>query len=93
MHDIGFERREIPLCGGRHAQGHAIFCASQRQGDGAHAHQITGGREGGCVGRGGVDADVDLLAQQIADQTVERLIGAVAHIIIIAAEHGDAEAR
>ena len=39
----------------------------------------------------GIDADVDSLAQQIADKTVERLVGAVTHIIVIARKEGNAK--
>ena len=38
-----------------------------------------------------IDADLGALAEQIPDQPVERLVGAVADIIIVAREQGDAE--
>jgi len=41
--------------------------------------------------RGRVDADFDALSKQIFNETVERLVGAVAHIIVIAREEGHAE--
>lgn len=38
-----------------------------------------------------IDANLDALAQQIVHQAVERLIGAIAHVIIIARKEGHAE--
>ena len=49
------------------------------------------GGKAGFVDRRRIDADLRALAQQIADQPVERLVGAVADIIVIAREQGDAE--
>ena len=45
----------------------------------------------GLFDRRRIDPDLDALAQQIADQAVERLVGPVAHIIVIARKQGDAE--
>ena len=56
-----------------------------------HADEIAGRREGRLLDRRRIDADLHALAQQIADQPVERLVGAVADIIVIAREEGDAE--
>ena len=49
------------------------------------------GSNAGFVDRRRIDADLRALAQQIADQPVERLVGAVADIIVIAREQGDAK--
>jgi len=38
-----------------------------------------------------IDAHLYPLPQQITDQPVERLVGAVADVIVIAREEGDAE--
>src|SRR5690349_24594426 len=38
-----------------------------------------------------IDADMGALPQQKADKPVQRLVGAVANIIIVAREQGDAE--
>ena len=48
-------------------------------------------RKGGVFDRRGINADLRALAQQIADQPVERLVGAVEDIIVIAREEGDAK--
>ena len=56
-----------------------------------NADQVAGRREGGLLDRRRIDADLHALAQQIADQPVERLVGAVADIIVIARKQGDAE--
>ena len=38
-----------------------------------------------------IDPDLDVLAQQIADQPVERLVRPVADVVVIAREQGDAK--
>jgi hypothetical protein len=55
-----------------------------------HRHQRSDGREGGRVRDGGIDAHLRARALfEMIDQAIERLIGAVLHIIIIAREQGD----
>ena len=49
------------------------------------------GGKAGFVDRRRIDAHLHALPQQIADEAVERLVGAVAHIIVIARKEGDAE--
>jgi hypothetical protein len=58
-------------------------------GDGRRADQVAGRREGGGIGGRGIDAHLRTLTQQIADEAIERLVRAIAHIIIIAAEQRD----
>ncbi len=56
-----------------------------------HGDELAGRLERRIVDRRGVDPDLHALAQQIFDQPVERLVGAVADIIVIARKQGDAE--
>ena len=49
------------------------------------------GGKGGVLDRRRIDAHVDALAKEIFDQPVQRLVGAVADIIVIARKEGDAE--
>ena len=62
--------------------GHAI---------GWHADQIAGRRKGRLVGRRRIDAQRHAMVEQVARQPVERLVRAIADIIIVSAEHRDAE--
>ena len=53
--------------------------------------EVPGRRERRLLHRRRVNADIHPLAEQVADETVERLVGAVAHVIVIAREEGDAK--
>ena len=55
------------------------------------ADQIAGRREGGIIDHRRIDSDAGALLEQIADQAVERLVRAVAHIIVIARKEGDSK--
>ena len=68
----------------------AIFGAAGDR-DRGDVDQIAGRREGGLVDGRRIDADLHALPQQILDEAVERLVGAVAHVIVIARKEGDAE--
>ena len=71
--------------------GNAIFAAGPGSATDGHADEVAGRLERRVVDRRRIDAHLRALAQQIADQPVERLVGAVADIIVIAREQGDAE--
>ena len=76
-------RRGIPI-GARYS----ARCGMRNGGDADH---FAVGLEGRALDGGRIDANRRALAQQIVDQPVQRLIGAVPDIIVIAAEQGDAE--
>src|SRR3954447_22711459 len=67
-----------------------IFCAGGNW-DRGDADEIAGRRESGVLDRRRIDADLDALPQQVSDEAVQRLIGAVADVIVIARKEGDAE--
>ena len=90
LHDIGIEALEIPAHIAGDTGREAIFTASGKS-HRRHADQVTRGLEGRRVGGGRIDADGGALPQQIVDQPVEGLVGAVAHEIIIAAVQGNAK--
>jgi hypothetical protein len=52
---------------------------------------FSGRRKGGMFDRRGINADMHALAKQILDQPVQRLVGAVPDIIVIARKEGHAE--
>ena len=87
--DVGGEVGEVAPDAERHAQGQAIFGAPGDRACG-HADHVADRLEGGFVDRRRIDPHLRALAQQIADEPVERLVGAVANIIVIAREQGDA---
>ena len=90
MHNIWIEEFEVTADPGRKHDRQSIFGASGNR-DRGNADQVARRRECGMLDRRGIDANLHPLPQQIADQPVERLVGAIAHIIVIAREEGDAE--
>ena len=74
----------------RNADRRAIFGAP-RNGDRRHPDDLADRGEGGRVGARRIHPDRGTLTQQIADQAVQRLIGAIADVVIIAAEQRDAK--
>ena len=67
------------------------YSGAARDGDGGDADEVAGRLERRLFDRRRIDPHLGALAQQEADQPVERLVGAVADIIIIAREQGDAQ--
>ena len=65
--------------------------ASPRNADRGHRDEIAGGREGRILHRRRIDAHRRAAAQQMADEAIERAVGAVADAIVIAREQGDAQ--
>jgi len=62
-----------------------------RDRDRRDADEVAGGRKGRLNHRWRIDSDLDALAQEIVDESVQRLVGPVAHIIVIARKEGDAK--
>ena len=90
MHDVGIELLEVTANAGRQRKREAIF-GSAGDWDGGYVDEVAGGREGGMFDRRRVNANLHPLAQQVAHEAIKRLIGAVAHVIVIAREEGHAE--
>ena len=90
MDDVWIKGAKVPPDARRKRDGHSIF-RSSRDRYRRNPDQIAGRRKGRMRNRRRIDSHVHALAQQIADQPVERLVGAVAHIIVIARKQGDAE--
>ena len=90
MHDVGIELLEVTANACRQRKREAIF-GSAGDWDGGYVDEVASGREGGMFDRRRVNANLHPLAQQVADEAIERLIGAVAHVIVIAREEGHAE--
>jgi hypothetical protein len=91
MDEIRTKMQEITPDAAGHAIRHAIFLAAGHR-KGGRADEVARRREGGRVRGRRIDAHGGALTQQIAHEAVERLVRAVAHIIVIAAEKGDAQA-
>ena len=88
--DVGIELGEVAPDPRRQCDRQPIFGAPGIGTDGMLTRSPVGGKAG-LVDRRRIDAHLDALAQQIADEAVERLVGAVADIIVIARKQGDAE--
>ena len=88
--DVGRKGGEVAADGARDAQRQAIFGAAGDR-DGGDADDVADRLERRLVDRRRIDPHLRALAQEIVDQPVERLVGAVADIIVIAREQGDAE--
>src|SRR3546814_4474567 len=68
-----------------------MIFGSARDRDGGDADELAIGREGGLVDGRRIDADRGALAEEIFNQTVERLVGSIADIVVVAAEEGNAK--
>ncbi len=90
LDDVRSKLLEVALHGGTEAKANAILGAPRNR-DGRDADKVACGLERRSVGRRRIDADVHALAEQIADQPVQRLVGAVPNIIVIARKQGDAD--
>ncbi len=90
MDDIGVELGEVATNARSEPDGQAVFGAAG-DGDRRHVNQVAGRREGRLLNCRRIDPHLDPLAQQISDEPIERLVGPVADIIVIARKEGDAE--
>ena len=91
MDDVGIELGEIAAdTRAGSASGMPIFRAPGNR-DRRDADDVARRGKGRLLHRRRIDPHLDALAQQIADKPVERLVGPVADIIVIAREEGDAE--
>jgi hypothetical protein len=91
MDEVRRERIQIATDRSRQPARHLVFAASRRQRQRRHRHQIAGRRKGRFgVGRR-IDTHGHALRQQMADEQIQSLVRAIADIIIIAAEHGNAQ--
>src|SRR3546814_5895725 len=91
MDQIGRERFQIAPHPPGDSACHAIFAAPADQRHRGHVDQIAGRGEGGFGDGGRIDAHVHPAREQMPDEQVERLIGAVTDIVIVAAEQRHAE--
>ena len=90
--DIGLEGFQIALHRCANSGGQAILAASlHRHRHIGQADQIAGGLEIGIGDLGRIDAHLRAFGQQRADQAVQRLIGPVAGVVVVAAEQGNAK--
>ena len=90
--DIGREGLQIALHRRAEVSRHAIFApALHRHRHIGHADKIAGGREIGFVDLGRIDAHLRPARQQRADEAVQRLVGPVAGVVVVAAEQGNAK--
>ena len=92
MDNVGVEIGKVTADGAGEAGREAIFGALGN-GEAGQADEVAGRRKGRRIGRRRVDSHRVAVAQKIANEPVERLVGAIADIIIIARKKGDAEWR
>src|SRR6476469_5530691 len=90
MDDVRVELGEVAADMCRDGERKAIFGAP-RDRHGGDADQVASRLESRLRHCRRIDADLEPLAEEIADQAIERLVGAIPHIIVIAREEGDAE--
>ena len=90
MDDVGVELGEVALDPAGKRDWDAIFVAG-RDWDRGNADEIAGGFERGMLHGRRVDAHLHALAQQIAHEAIQCLVGSVPHIIVIAREQSDAK--
>jgi hypothetical protein len=88
--DVRIEPFEVAAHPQWNGNGQAIFRAAGDR-DRRHVNQIARGLERGLFHRRRIDADLNALAEQILDKAIQRLIGAIPHVIVVAREEGDAE--
>ena len=90
MDDVGSEKLKVAANPAREGNRQPIFGAAWNR-DRRNADEVARRRESGMVGGRRIDPHLDALPQQIADEAIERLVGAVAHVIVIAREQGHAQ--
>jgi hypothetical protein len=88
--DVGVELVEVAADTRGNRDRHAVFGPAGDR-DRGNVDEVAGGGEGGVLDRRRIDAHLHALPQQIADEPVQRLIGPVPNIIVIARKEGDAE--
>ena len=71
--------------------GRKTVFGAPRNGDRGQGDEISGRLESRSVGGGRIDPDPGALSKQIGDQPVQRLIGTVPDIIVVAREEGDSQ--
>ena len=91
MDDIRPERLEIGARLRGQSAAELILATPSDHREGGHIDEIAGRRKSGFGDGRRIDANGYAAVQQMPDQEVERLVGAVAHIIVIAAEQRDAK--
>ena len=91
MNEVGCECLQVAAraCGQAAAQ--FVLAPPARKGKGRHIDQVATRRKGGGVRGRRIDPHRRARAEQMLDQQVQRLVGAVTHVIIVAAEQGHAE--
>ena len=90
MHDIGIELGKVAADTGWQGYRKPIFGAAGNC-DRRNVDEIASRFESRLINRRRIDADVHTLLQQVADKAVQRLVGAIPDIIVIAREEGHAE--
>src|SRR3546814_1057005 len=90
VEDVRPKGAYVPLHRGRNHDRSMIF-GSARVRDGGDADELAIGREGGLVDGLLIDAERGDLAEEIFNQTVERLVCSIADIVLVAAEEGNAK--
>ena len=90
MNDVGVEFAQIAAdaCGDGYRD--SVF-RTARDRDRRDTYEIAHRFEGRFLGRWRIDANVDALAEQVADQSIQRLARAVANVIVVAGEESDAK--
>src|SRR3546814_19300676 len=83
VEDVRPKGAYVPLHRGRNHDRSMIF-GSARDRDGGDADEPAIGREGGLVDGRRIDADRGALAEEIFNQTVERLVGSIADNVVVA---------
>ena len=91
--DVGRERLQILARRLGQIAAQAIFGAAAGHRDCRDRHEVACRREGGRIDRRRIDADLHAAVEQVAHEQVQRLVGAVAGVIVIAAEERDTKVR
>ena len=92
MHHIGREFGQIGAHAVVDAQRQAVFAATlHRHSDVGNVDQVAGRGEIGFGHDRGIDAQRRALPEQEARQAVERLVRAIASVIVVPAEQRDAK--
>ena len=90
MDDVRLELGEVALGRTRKRDRQPIF-RSTGNWNGRDADDISRCRKRRLIDGWRIDADVNPLPEQVANKAVERLVGPIAHVIVIARDEGDAK--
>src|SRR4029079_12876162 len=90
MDHVGVELGDIAPDPWRDRDRDAIFIAG-RDRDCRNADQVAGRRKSRMLHGRRINPDLHALPQQVADEAVQGLVGAIADVIVIAREEGEAE--